>query len=581
MMKPHRHWPPRSAGSHRYRVAFLAALLLSGALLLLGGCAKKESSQQPQSEPPSSTSSSSAPQTQRPANSKLTAAELRWGVAPPRNDSRFVYEDDVVIVDHGADAVRSLSPNGMIWTIDANAPHADQVQPGKIMFLTSRAVGRVINAERRGNDLAVILGPVDLTDIYKEAHVTFQQTFHLSDAIIYPAPYPGAEDAVIKSQVDTPANQVVAGLIKRTPPPSYELLHNGAMPVALRESTRDRFEGSVTDNGAAPFVSSFAPFPTLEPSNFYSLPFQAPQMAGPLFTLTKGDFDIAPCCRDDRGLGIQVIYSKDGLDVRAGIELLLKSWWVKGKLDIRPTKNVEASLELGGAIGLNLGFEGATKASAFVNITAENGDIVLPVDVSFPLPSAGPFALTIRQHMILTTAFSAKNSALLANAEYKFGGSIRMGYQNGSFVAEAPNFKATNNVVSMVRGGSLGASVILMGLQNKLILGVGAGGFVVGPYFGYNTFVTGLRGSDQTNAFGVPTCVNARLIVSVDAGLGYAMPQAIVNAINFFLRPFLKAAHFEEVKSEGAVKVFKPKPIKNVCASFPGDCAGPCTNSSP
>jgi hypothetical protein len=200
--------------------------------------------------------------------------------------------------------------------------------------------------------------------------------------------------------------------------------------------------------------------------------------------------------------------------------------------------------------------------------------------VSFPLPGAGPFALTIRQHMILTTAFSAKNSALLANAEYAFGGSIRMGYKNGSFVAEAPNFSAKDNVLTMVRGASLGASVILMGLQNKLILGVGAGGFVVGPYFGYNTFVTGLRGSDQTNAFMVPTCVNARLIVSVDAGFGYAIPPVIVDAINFFLRPFLKAAKLE-VKSEGAVKVYKPKPIKNLCASFPGECAGPCTNSSP
>src|SRR5260370_6620656 len=202
-MKSHGHSVIDSGWSIGYRIALIVVLLL------FDGCTKNDAHSHPQSESESSTSSSpssSRPETRRSTNGKLTEAEMKYGVAPPRNSENFVYRADVVIVDHGADAVRSLSPDGMTWTIDATSPHADEIQPGKIMFLTNRAVGRVLSAERKGNNLSVILGPFELPDVYKEAHVTVDQPLDLDSMIAYPAPYPGAERAVLTSRLEAPGN---------------------------------------------------------------------------------------------------------------------------------------------------------------------------------------------------------------------------------------------------------------------------------------------------------------------------------------------------------------------------------------
>lgn len=67
--------------------------------------------------------------------------------------------------------VRGVSGDSLTWTIDTRAPHLDELRPGKIMFLTGRAVGRVLNVERSGASVAVTLGPVDLTDVIADGDV--------------------------------------------------------------------------------------------------------------------------------------------------------------------------------------------------------------------------------------------------------------------------------------------------------------------------------------------------------------------------------------------------------------------------
>ena len=61
------------------------------------------------------------------------------GIAPVP-DSTVTYQPDVVVVSGGGDAIRAQSTNGFIWTIDANAPHASELAPGKIFFMTNRSV---------------------------------------------------------------------------------------------------------------------------------------------------------------------------------------------------------------------------------------------------------------------------------------------------------------------------------------------------------------------------------------------------------------------------------------------------------
>src|SRR5689334_12578437 len=75
--------------------------------------------------------------------SQLTEGERKYGRAPQRDPS-VTYGKDVIIVDGGASVIRSLSADGLVWTIDPNAPHAKELAVDKIAFVTGRCVGRVL-----------------------------------------------------------------------------------------------------------------------------------------------------------------------------------------------------------------------------------------------------------------------------------------------------------------------------------------------------------------------------------------------------------------------------------------------------
>ena len=79
----------------------------------------------------------------------LSEAEARFGVSP-KLDKRVTYQPDVIVMEHGAEAIRSQGADGFTWTIDGAAQGASQVEPDKIMFATGRAVGRVLKVVRKG-----------------------------------------------------------------------------------------------------------------------------------------------------------------------------------------------------------------------------------------------------------------------------------------------------------------------------------------------------------------------------------------------------------------------------------------------
>jgi hypothetical protein len=118
----------------------------------------------------------------------MSAAEQKYGIAPIP-DSSVTYQPDVIVVGGGADAIRAQSSNGFIWTIDGHAPHAAELVPGKVFFLTNRAVGRVLDVRKDASgDLVVIVGPVNLEEIAKEAHLDIQTPIDFGEAIAYSSP---------------------------------------------------------------------------------------------------------------------------------------------------------------------------------------------------------------------------------------------------------------------------------------------------------------------------------------------------------------------------------------------------------
>jgi hypothetical protein len=562
-MNSHRHSPPHSARS------FCCRVVLFGVLLLLGGCAKKESSSQSQSEPPSSTSSHSASsQAAGSATRGLTEAEIRYGVSPTRNDSHFVYEDNVVIVERGAEAIHSVSSNGLTWAIDANAPHADEIKPGKIVFLTSRAVGRVLSAERKGNDLAIILGPVELTDVFKEAHVPIDEPIDLDSMITSSAPdYPGTDALPETSQLVAPPYGWSAGMTGRIPiygdQPwrlSPRPMDVSASILATSDSGNNRPDGSRLTVAVSPLRPA---------ADLVAFAQDQSTQAKPREIEVK-DLKLTPFCCG--GLGMRASYLKNGLQFNAESALQLDKPAVVGRLEILPGKRITAELELKGAAGYWIQVVSSSSAGVDWNIFR---DIAIPIDIWMPLHIfAGgppiPLNLTFRQHFIIKTQFSAKNSAMKAGTQYKFKGSIRMGFREGSFNIDAPIFAENHGLVASIRGLSLGANALpAIALQGKVIVGIGAFGFVTGPFVGYNFSAGIVRGSDQGYAVGmVQTCRAADLAVSANAGIGYAMPRAVTKAINFFLR----ALNLGEIDGEGGVTPLK-KELLRIHDAIPTHCA--------
>jgi hypothetical protein len=564
-MNSHRHSLAHSARSFRYRA------VLIGALLLLGGCAKKESSSPPQSEPPSSTPSNSAPpssQTAGPATRGLTEAEIRYGVSPTRNDSHFVYEDNVVIVEHGAEAIHSLSSDGLTWAIDANAPHADEIKPGKIVFLTSRAVGRVLGAERKGNDLAVIFGPVELTDVFKEVHVPIDEPIDLDSMTTSSAPdYPGTDALPETSQLVTPPSGWSASRTGRIPIYGDQPWRQSLETVNFGESVPAAFGSG--SNSTDPSHLSVAVFPPRGAADLVAFAQDQSPQAKPREIEVK-DLKLTPFCCG--GLGMRASYLKNGLQFNAESALQLDKPAVVGRLEILPGKRITAELELKGAAGYWIQVVSSSSAGVDWNIFR---DIAIPIDIWMPLHIfAGgppiPLNLTFRQHFIIKTQFSAKNSAMKAGTQYKLKGSIRMGFREGSFTIDAPIFAENHGLVASIRGLSLGANALpAIALQGKVIVGIGAFGFVTGPFVGYNFSAGIVRGSDQGFAVGmVQTCRAADLAVSANAGIGYAMPRAVTKAINFFLR----ALNLGEIDGEGGVTPFK-KELLRIHDAIPTNCA--------
>jgi hypothetical protein len=112
-----------------------------------------------------------------------TESARTYGYGPVR-DRSVTYQPDVVLVEGGPDAIRSASANGLTWTIDGDAAGAADLEPGKVMYVTSRAVGRVVDVTPADGDLAVTLAPVTLTEVFRDAH--FVSDRQLDDsALVY------------------------------------------------------------------------------------------------------------------------------------------------------------------------------------------------------------------------------------------------------------------------------------------------------------------------------------------------------------------------------------------------------------
>jgi hypothetical protein len=424
-------------------------------------------------------------------------SDPRYG-SSPTSHPEVTYQPDVVFVGGGARAVRSASADWLRWRIDPNAKNAENLTRGKIMFVAGRVVGRVLDAHPDGPDLAVTLGPVDITEVIRDG------TF--------------ASDGPVSLEAATP----------------YEL----TAPFWAEADVSD----TPSDQSAVPAVFKVQPASQTPNTRVVPAVFRAPA------TPTSG-FKVSPiCCAG--GVGAHFSYDQDGVRMVGTATLLMNTPSASFHLEIHGSSVTRAELAVSGGAGLRLDIEAATDAHH--NIRKQ---LAVPIDFSVPIGQilGVPFAVTVNQAIGVTTAFSAKDGNIKASGEWALNQSIGFGYANGKFSVRAPTeLTIKKSLVDSISGISVGVSAILVTYEAKFSVGIGAFGFTAGLYFKLTT----TAGITIGSALGSPItmCRSAQVGVWAGYGVGYTLPAAFTKVINKFLSllnvaPIAKEAGIGEVKN--------------------------------
>jgi len=523
---------------------------------------------------------SSDAQTARPAESTRTAptessretlseAEKLYGVSP-RLSNDIKYQPDVIVMEHGSSAIRSQSTDGFTWTLDANAPGASRIKTDKVLFATGRVVGRVVKVERKGDDLDVTLGPVELTDIFEEVHIAKSGAIEPQDMLVYVAPpdYPGAYQDRDEAEGSPPA---ASAPHRKSKTQVYTVSRGGDLIPLVAQV--QHATGAACASEAYPWGSARAlqtaypvPFPFAPDDGRCGMLMNTALTPGDIATVILGGLSFSPSMNGG-GIQFEITSKTDGLTFNAHAQIKMNHPKFTFRLDILHGLKT-AAIELTGVGGIAVSLEAGTNGS-LKNINKEFSPMV---DISYPIPGI-PFAATFHQSVLVQTLFAAKQATLTTRGDYSLGGTITAGLINGSPSASAPLFVTSNtNLGSSLKGVSLGANGIVLGYGGKLIIGLGSFGFIVGPYASINTSLGITRGSDLATGLVAYTCRAATLELELRYGVGFAIPEWSADMINAFTGLFgAKPVSPSYSKSLGTI------PIKSLPEWIPPSCGKPAT----
>jgi len=511
---------------------FPVAVTLILAVAILAGCGDRHSSNSAPGSQSAPTRHITTPRQIK--KSEMSEAEQKYGIAPVP-DASVEYQPDVVVVGGGAESVRADQGNGFQWSIDARAAHADELQPGKIIFLTNRVVGRVLGIRKEGDDLALVLGPVQINELIRNADIHIaSMPIDFGEALAYTAP-------------DLPGQ--IVSLAQNVQPPA--------------SATQAQFAYAAPEHpGALSWARTFPPLDTAIHAEFLRAA-DTPATASTPDVTNLVNFKTVPFASQS-GVGMRATSDAGGLKVNTEVLVHLAAPTLDVILRIKNGSIQEASVELKGAAGLSWKFDAGTDVGLRANV---NGLLTPNTDFSIPVGGIDPvpIAVTVRQRFQIATALGVRNSTLSATGDYAFNGGFRVGYSGGHWGVGGPlGFKQSASFAETGHGVSLGASGINLGHSMRIVAGVGAFGFAVGPYFSFFSAVGLTRASD----IGMLACMRAPVVLKLNGGVGYLIPQSVTSAINFILRS-LNIRY--ELKGEGGLQPSEALTIVNF-ESMTGGC---------
>ncbi|PZG20836.1 hypothetical protein C1I95_08715 [Micromonospora craterilacus] len=406
---------------------------------------------------------------------------LRYGMAPvPHPD--LTYQPDVVLVGGGGRSVRSVTADGLTWRIDGDAPRADDLAPGKVMFVTGRGVGRVLDLQREGGDLLVTIGPVNITDVIRDGTLE-KQDIAIEDPVAYQAGEPiwAIPEEEADAALPTPSGRAGRSAPLRLAP----LPPRPAQPAPIR--------------GGGEVKSVVANFSTG-------------------VSLVSG-------------AEVSFNYDRNGTKLFGRAALTFQQPKAGFYLSIKDGSVARAELSISGGFGIRYSFEAGIQ-------DGQNIKAVLPIPVEFSIPMGTvlgvPLALTVSQTVKVTTAFGAKLGTIKGKGEFSLAGSLGYGYANGRFGPQvSKNFQRKESLINSLRGVPVGVMGLLIEHRVRFDLGFSAFVLKAGLFFEVST----AYGTTMGSAIGSPVAVCRGVGIGVWAsyGVGYTILAPVVNVINKFL----------------------------------------------
>ncbi|MFI7488255.1 hypothetical protein ACIBXA_07710 [Micromonospora echinaurantiaca] len=462
------------------------------------------------------------------------ADAVRYGLAPqPHPD--VTYQPDVVLVGGGGAAVRSVTDDGLTWRIDPDAERAADLAPGKVMFLTSRAVGRVVDVRRDGGDLAVTIGPVELTEVIRDGTFRTAAPVPLDRPIAYSAGTPSWVAADLPPEPTRSGGTgggtsgTDTGASSSGGPGGDTGGGPGAVTGGGPAGGGPPGEVAGRPGGGAPIgrtrlvpVRAPAPRPPAPPARVAN---QQSAQAGALKLTTE-------CCSE----GVTARFEHDDGEIRmtGSVTLLLKKPTATFDLAISGGTVTRAEFSVTGGAGLRVAVKAATSVGNTRNLARS---VVVPTQFSIPIGTilGVPFSATVDQLLEIKTAFSAKDGRLDAAGEYALSGAIGYGYHRPYWGPIQPGgFQVRNSLTNSITGISIGASGLLVTYDVKFTVGIGALGFTAGVYVALRASVGASLGSGA----GLIVCRGAGLGVHMRYGVSYSIPKVVADVVNFFLKVF-------------------------------------------
>ena len=432
-------------------------------------------------------------------------------------DPSFTYQTDVVFVGETGEAVLGATGDGLTWTIDGDAPRAQDLVVGSVMYASSQAVGRVVVLDRVGDDLAVTLAPVELTEVLRDAEIDIDAKID-SDAAEYQE-IPNLPGALADITPASASLEIGGG---SGPSPDGPLTEQGE-----------------DDSGAQSGGGRSAPRLTARPEQSGTPSPPIPPRTKTAIKVAVGNWEAEPSLTPN-SIGLRLGYktfSKEsasgGVTTNESTKVFVDLSLATSNLRLRSRMSVRGGVVQPGPTAVLEGIKGVVidLAAGAADLQSANKQVrvEVPLEVTMPIPDT-PLVVQFKFTFAVRMALGGGSSTLTAGGEYGLEGPV--GILAGEIVG--PKMSVRKSILKSIAGLSIAPSGLAVAVELKAHLGFGIPAAFAG-LFAKLIFDVGVTNG---SALGFPLvkCVGATLDSWAGGGVGIVIRSEALEALKRLLK---------------------------------------------